>query len=402
MTRDNVVQRIMDFNAGRDPERLALKYRAMLADAFAFLRGSCHLFYEDWPVRSPLDAAPATWVCGDLHLENFGTFKGDNRLTYFDLNDFDEAALAPCTWDVARFLASLAVWARVNGIASGEAVALSRAFIETYASTLAEGKPRWIERTTAEGIVRELLLRLKRRQRLALLDSRTEVSGRRRKLALDGRHALPVSDEERARVVEFMGRLAAKQPDPRFLKVLDVARRIGGTGSLGLERYAILVRGRGNPDGNFLLDLKYAPGSALRPYLKLRQPEWGAEAQRVVSVQQRAQAASPAFLQAARMGERSYVLRELMPSDDRLTLTGQNRKPKRLAGAIHTMAQVVAWAEMRGGRYQGAASIDELAEFGHRKDWRKPLIDYARHYARQVDDDWREFRSAYRDKAVTV
>ena len=43
MTRKNVVQRIMDFNAGRDPERLALKYRAMQTDPLVFLRGSCHL-----------------------------------------------------------------------------------------------------------------------------------------------------------------------------------------------------------------------------------------------------------------------------------------------------------------------------------------------------------------------
>ncbi|NJK53097.1 MAG: DUF2252 family protein, partial [Leptolyngbyaceae cyanobacterium SU_3_3] len=72
-------------------------------NAFVFLRGSCHLFYEDLPTDSRLDAAPHTWICGDLHLQNFGSYKGDDRLVYFDINDFDEAALAPCTWDWPAF-----------------------------------------------------------------------------------------------------------------------------------------------------------------------------------------------------------------------------------------------------------------------------------------------------------
>jgi len=87
-----IAERLKAFNQGREPGRLAMKYKAMNKDAFAFLRGSCHLFYEDWPKDSPLDATPAAWICGDLHLENFGSYKGDNRLVYFDINDFDESA----------------------------------------------------------------------------------------------------------------------------------------------------------------------------------------------------------------------------------------------------------------------------------------------------------------------
>ena len=104
----HIAECLKAFNQGREPERLAMKYKAMNKDALAFLRGSCHLFYEDWPKDSPLDATPAAWICGDLHLENFGSYKGDNRLVYFDINDFDESALAPATWDLARFLTS--VW----------------------------------------------------------------------------------------------------------------------------------------------------------------------------------------------------------------------------------------------------------------------------------------------------
>lgn len=40
---------------------------------------------------------------------SYGSYKGDNRLAYFDLNDFDESTLAPCLWEVSRMVASIFV-----------------------------------------------------------------------------------------------------------------------------------------------------------------------------------------------------------------------------------------------------------------------------------------------------
>ena len=92
MSNSSIVQRIKTFNnyPPRNPDLLQLKYEKMKENAFSFLRGSCHLFYEDWPTNSLLNQAPLSWICGDLHLENFGSYQGDNRLTYFDINDFED------------------------------------------------------------------------------------------------------------------------------------------------------------------------------------------------------------------------------------------------------------------------------------------------------------------------
>src|ERR1700677_4601367 len=103
----NVVQRIADFNCQRDPERVAMKYHNMRTSPFVFLRGTCHLFYERLPKNSIFKSAPLTWNCGDMHLENFGSYKGDNRLAYFDMNDFDESFLGPCLLDVVRCCTSV-------------------------------------------------------------------------------------------------------------------------------------------------------------------------------------------------------------------------------------------------------------------------------------------------------
>ena len=169
----DVVQRIAAFNSGRDPERLAMKYLNLRANPFVFLRGTCHLFYARLPDASIFQSAPPTWNCGDLHLENFGSYKGDNRLTYFDMNDFDEAALAPLSWELVRLVTSVQVGAATLSIRPDEAEALCITLIEAYAHALACGKATWVERETSHGIIHQLLNDLRERQRALHLDKRT-------------------------------------------------------------------------------------------------------------------------------------------------------------------------------------------------------------------------------------
>ncbi len=254
----DVAETIARFNAGRDPERLAMKYKAMRTSPFVFLRGTCHLFYERLPRAAVLDDAPPVWICGDMHLENFGSYKADNGLVYFDNNDFDEACLAPNLAELARLLTSVLAGAADLKLSRAQALALCHTAVEAYGAALAFGKARWVERETSSGMVRDLFDALASRTRAAHLDRRTTLKGKTRTLKVDGRKALPVSDERRAAVTQFMQQFAAGESDPDFYRVLDVARRIAGTGSLGVDRYVILVEGKGSPDGNYLLDLKEA------------------------------------------------------------------------------------------------------------------------------------------------
>ena len=389
----DVVDRILRFNAGRERERLALKYAAMASGAFRFFRGSCHLFYEDWPRRTSLDAAPRTWISGDLHLENFGTYKGDDRLTYFDINDFDEAILAPSTGEAARFVTSVLVAAPEIGVGGAQAVGLCRRYLEAYAAALADGKARRVERQTAEGMVRDLLVALEERKRRDLLDGRTERRGGKRRLRI-GRRALPASPAQRRAVTTFFRGFARHEADPGFFRVLDVARRVAGTGSLGVERFVVLVEGRGSPDDNYLLDLKEARPSALRPYTRVRQPAWGSESERVVAVQGRMQAVAPALLHAVAMAGLPFILRELQPTEDRLGLAAEAGHAARLEKVMRTMGRVTAWSQLRSGGRQGSAIADELIAFGGRSGWRVELLRYAREYARRVRSDWRAFAAA--------
>jgi uncharacterized protein (DUF2252 family) len=392
MSNPTLVDRIYTFNQGRDPELLKLKYQAMAKDAFVFLRGTCHLFYEDLPIEGAFRDAPPVWSCGDLHLQNFGSFKGDDRLVYFDVNDFDEALLAPCTWDITRLMTSVIVGAHTLNISDEDAIELCRYFLETYTHELSTGKDRTVHGEISTGLVKELLIGLKTRRRKDFLDERTEIKSKVRSLKSIPDKTKPATEAERAKVIEAINQCGLQHPEPAFYQVLDVMHRIAGTGSLGLDRYVILVEGNGSPNQNYLLDLKLSRPSSLQPYTPYPQPDWKSEAHRITAIQDRFQESPPALLEPLTIADQSYVLRELQPTADRVDLDKSNGKIKRLKKVIKTMAEVTAWGQMRSTGRQKSAIADDLIDFAADQTWQQFTLDYARSYAVQVERDYAEFK----------
>jgi uncharacterized protein (DUF2252 family) len=206
-----------------------------------------------------------------------------------------------------------------------------------------------------------------------------------------------VSSAQRAAITDFMAEFAKGQANPGFYSVIDMARRIAGTGSLGVDRFAILVRGKGSPDGNYLLDLKQALPSSLMPHLKTPQPVWQTEAHRVVALQRRMQAVSMAFLQPVSVARSPYVLRALQPAEDRITLSRSRRSLAELEQAIGGMGQIVAWAQLRSAGRDGSAIADELIEFGRRRKWKEQLLGASHDCAVQTRKDSATYNAAWDD-----
>ncbi|MBV8124801.1 MAG: DUF2252 family protein, partial [Paucibacter sp.] len=342
------------------------------------------------------DAAPHAWICGDAHLENFGSYKGDNRLAYFDINDFDEATLAPLTWDLVRFLASILVADDAIKATAEQVERLCTEFLDAYAAILHCGKAGWVERDTADGLVRALLDDVRNRTRPEFLDRRTDRDGKHRTIRCDGKHALAATAGQRAAVIALLGEVVHRAADPSFYEVLDVARRIAGTGSLGVDRFIVLVRGKGSPDNNYLLDLKQALPSAPQQRLTIRQPAWPNEAARVVGLQRRMQAVSMAFLEPIEWRGDSYILRGLLPSEDRVSLCAPEAGFHGIRGAIRTMAGAMASAHLRSSGREGSAIADEFVAFGAAVEaWRAPMLEAAKGVAQQVKADFKVFAKAY-------
>ncbi len=363
----NPIDLIVQVNRGRSAQLLQRKFDAMAEDRFVFLRATAMLGHRAVDFAA-LPTAPLGWVCGDLHLQNFGCFRGLNRLVYFDLNDFDEAARLPVSVDLLRFLGS--IYSAAPGIAMERtaASAMVQLALGAYAAALVRGKAFWLERETATGAIGALLTQASSRKRRSLLGARTIVIGSRRQVKVDGVRYLPVPGGAaiRAHIGNALEELARHFGNREFFELRDVAFRVAGMGSLGVPRYVALVRGKGDPDRNALIDFKKAvPSAAANALPKYEQPRWSNEAARVVGVQDICQAASPAYLSAMNLGNTAFVVRELQPVEDRMALAPLVQRINRLDDTLQSMARLTAYAQLRSAGRTGAAAVDDLIAFGH-------------------------------------
>ena len=90
-----------------DGADLQLKHQRMKEDLFSFFRATFYRWVQLWPEVCPsLTLAPRVLAVGDLHVENFGTWRDIEGRLIWGVNDFDEAATMPYTLDLARLAAS--------------------------------------------------------------------------------------------------------------------------------------------------------------------------------------------------------------------------------------------------------------------------------------------------------
>ena len=375
-----------------------MKYELMAENAFRFFRGTCHLFFEDLRRNDSLPLSPACWISGDLHLENFGTYKGDNRLVYFDLNDFDEGVLAPAAWEVVRMVTSIFTGCESLGIKDKEAMDLARLFLEVYAGTLDKGKARYLEIETAHGIVRLFMEKISQRKQKELIRRATEEGKKGSlRLKIDKVRFFPLEKSLRKELKTHIAKWLDGHPlvKGRF-RVLDACFRVAGTGSLGCRRYVFLFQDIEDPKKHLLIGMKEALPSSLQSWLTLPQPHWICDAERVVAIQKRMQNVCPALLGTTIFQGHSYVVKEMQPLEDKINFLLVRDRYRDIACVVEDMAFLTASAQLRSAARQGAAGPDDLILFGQDTHWQQPLLDYAMAYAAQVNKDYKEYFTAYK------
>ncbi len=394
-----IYERIVKFNESLLPDMVKFKYEAMAENIFRFYRGTCHLFYEDLAQNDNLPPAPITWICGDLHIENFGSYKGDNHLVYFDLNDFDEGILAPASWELARMLTSIFIAFDSLDIEEEKALIIAQMFLKNYSAILTGGKPKAIDPRTAKGIVCDFLTAVAKRKQKDLLKKRTELK-KKKKLVLYVKHEKhfeidkPLKKELVHHISEWINHSSNA---PYNYKVINCLFRLAGTGSVGVKRYMFLLKNLDIKNRYFLLDMKQAKASSLQPYTTVKQPKWASEAERVTHIQQRMQNTLPAFLNTTIFKGDPYVLQHMQPTEDRINFELIKNDSGDICQVIDDMALLTASAQLRSGGRQGSAIADEMIAFGQDNKWHLPILKYAANYAKQVKNDYREFMKGYRD-----
>ena len=99
------------------PDEIAYKHQQLAADdPFPFFRGTYYRWMQVWPEACPkLQNGPSVLSIGDLHIENFGTWRDADARLVWGINDFDEADELPCANDLVRLASS--VWFAIhNGL----------------------------------------------------------------------------------------------------------------------------------------------------------------------------------------------------------------------------------------------------------------------------------------------
>jgi hypothetical protein len=199
---------------------LRLKHSSMAKSPFTFLRATFYRWVQAWSEICPeLAAAPRVLGVGDLHVENFGTWRdADGRLVW-GINDFDEAAEYAYTTDLVR-LASSALLAAADGHFALKGKAACNAIMEGYQRSLREhGGPFVLEeqhtwlRQLATGALRDAVHFWQKMDALPTWRGKISPSARR---ALE--HLMP-------------------EPGLRY----RVASRVAGLGSLGHVRLVAIA-----------------------------------------------------------------------------------------------------------------------------------------------------------------
>ena len=111
----------------------------MRESAFVFLRATFFRWMQVFPARLPaLNKAPVVLGVGDLHLENFGTWRDEDNRLVWGVNDVDEACQVPYTVDLVRLATSALLAIREGHLAITPESACD-AILEGYTASLDHG-----------------------------------------------------------------------------------------------------------------------------------------------------------------------------------------------------------------------------------------------------------------------
>ena len=98
------------------------------------------------------------------------------------------------------------------------------------------------------------------------------------------------------------------------------------------------------------------------------------------------------------MEGRSYVLRELQPSNDRLDLGALSANAADLKQTLGSLAEIVAWDQLRSASRSGSSPPGELMEFGKDRRWHRGLLNLAERSANRSHRQWVEFCQEFKKR----
>ncbi len=338
----------------------------MARSAHAYVRGSTQKFYE-WldASKAKMPDGPAIWICGDCHSGNLGPVANAKGRIDIQIRDFDQTVIGNPAHDIIRLGLSLASAARGSDLPGVMIAHIIESLITGYDQAFADdeksgGKPpREINKVLKFAMSR----RWEHLARERIQDTTPTIPLGKRfwKLDRDERAAFDtlIADEKFRRLVTGL----KSRDDDAPVEMLDAAYWIKGCSSLGLLRYAALVRVGGKGGDIALIDIKEAT-KALAPRAEAAaMPKDNAE--RVVTGAWHLSPYLGDRMLASRFLDRPVFVRELLPQDLKLEVDHLSA------------AEATKIAAFLGG-IVGKAHARQM-DTAARKAWRKDLAADRRH-----------------------
>jgi uncharacterized protein (DUF2252 family) len=243
------------------------------------------------------------------------------------------------------------------------------------------------------GIICDFLTAVSRRKQKRILDKRTTLNKKRLQMAIDSPKHIAINKELKADLCQHVNDwLKIDENSPYNYEPIDGVFRLAGTGSLGLERYAFLLKSLNETGYKYiLLDMKEASTSSLAPFVDASQPPWPSEADRIVTIQRRMQNRCPALLSTSGFRGKSFIMQEMQPTKDSIDFRLLKDRYRDMYSVIDSMAMLTASSQLRSTGQEGSAITDSLKQFGADARWQEPILEYALQYSYRVRQYYKDF-----------
>ncbi|MBV8189009.1 MAG: DUF2252 domain-containing protein [Alphaproteobacteria bacterium] len=397
--RRDPVDILVEQGKSRLKDLLPLRYGRMKPTPFTFLRGAAAVMAAD--LATTPNSSLKVQACGDCHCANFGGFATPERRLVFDINDFDETAVAPWEWDVKRLATSFVVAALATPLSKEDRVELAQIVARRYRETMAEvaGQPvleAWYHGfdLDEEGAARKVGVAARTMRKADAtrihplgLEALDHTGGADPRIEDDRKGGVYHPETKDAAKFDSHAKGALKDyaqtltPARRVLleryRLADSAYKVVGVGSVG-TRCGILLMVSGDGE-TFYLQFKEAVHSVLEPYAGAS--PYATCGERVVRGQRLLQGASDILLGFGNWGAKRHVyLRQLR--DAKIKPDVDTMSPRNLQRYAGSCGEVLARAHARSGD-----AVVLSAYLGKSAAFDEAIGDFATSYARQTEQD---------------
>lgn len=418
-SREDPIRILEAQNDTRLPQLVPVRYARMLESPFAFLRGSAAVMAAD------LAPAPVTGLmvqaCGDMHVSNFGVYASAERRLVFGINDFDETFPGPWEWDLKRLAASAAVVARFLGGKDDAAADAARditrsyrrhlrqyarmGYLETWYAMIGEKEVLSAVSDEARRRGEKVMAKAKQRTNTQVLEKMADLVDDQHRIVEQRPFIVRETHTEHGQpVVEALddflqSYLESLSWDRRNLleryRIVDVARKVVGVGSVGTRCWVILLQGVDDGDPLFL-QVKQAQTSVLEAHAPAIAP-FDNEGHRVVAGQRMIQGSPDIFLGWGELGGVQFYVRQLRDMKGGTEFREGRTDLTTLPDYCHLCGWALALAHAKSG---DAARIAGYVGKGEALD--DAIAKFSLAYADQTERDHEVLAKAARSRRIKV